>query len=240
MNILITGATSGIGRELALAYAKLGHRVLACGRSREKLDELISQNSNIEPLCFDLTDYDNYPVPDKAHCPLDLVILNAGDCEYIDDPVNFDAKRFDKIININLISIGYALQAWLPLIRKGGRLVLVSSSAEMLPLPRAEAYGASKAGLSYLAQVLAIDLAKSGIEVTSVHPGFVETPLTDRNTFAMPMKISAESAAEKIIAGIAKGKSDIRFPAVFISLMRCLGLLPFSMWRRLATRMDSE
>ncbi len=239
MNILITGASSGIGRELALSYASAGNRVLACGRNEEKLNQMKQQYPNISTLCFDLTDYDDYPIPEQKDWPLDLLILNAGDCEYIDDAVNFDAKRFDKIININLISIAYALQAWLPLMKPGSRLVLVSSSVEMIALPRAEAYGASKAGLSYLGKVLAIDLAKHKIHVTRVHPGFVATPLTDRNTFAMPMIISAESAAEKIIEGIAKGKSDIRFPTLFILILRCLASLPFPLWRRVAQKIGS-
>lgn len=237
MNVMITGATSGIGQQLALAYAKAGDKVTACGRSQTKLTNLTASQPNISGLCFDLLQYDSYPQPAANQGPLDLLILNAGDCEYIDDALNFDAKRFDKIININLISIGYALQAWLPLMAPGGRLVLISSSAQLLALPRAEAYGASKAGLSYLARVLAIDLAKHDIAVTLVHPGFVQTPLTDRNTFAMPMIISAESAAKTIMRGIAKGKSEIRFPRLFVFMMRLLALLPFPLWRRLALRM---
>ncbi|TVP15865.1 SDR family NAD(P)-dependent oxidoreductase [Shewanella sp. KCT] len=239
MKLMITGATSGIGKQLALGYAKAGHQVVACGRSQTKLDDLTEAQPNISTLCFDLMQYDSYPALADDHGPLDLLILNAGDCEYIDDALNFDAKRFDKIININLIAIGYALQAWLPNLKPGGRLVLVSSSAQLLALPRAEAYGASKAGLSYLAKVLAIDLAKHQIEVTLVHPGFVQTPLTDRNTFAMPMMIGAEEAASTIMRGIAKGKRDIRFPRLFIWLMQSLSLLPFSLWRRLAMRMVS-
>ena len=239
MKLMITGATSGIGKQLALGYAKAGHQVLACGRSQAKLDTLTQASANIHALCFDLTQYDSYPELPAASGALDLLILNAGDCEYIDDALNFDAKRFEKIININLIAIGYALQAWLPRLRPGGRLVLVSSSAQLLALPRAEAYGASKAGLSYLAKVLAIDLARHQIEVTLVHPGFVQTPLTDRNTFAMPMMIGAEEAADTIMRGIAKGKRDIRFPRLFILVMRGLSLLPFSLWRRLAMRMVS-
>lgn len=238
MRIMITGATSGIGRALAESYAKAGHHILACGRSQQKLDDLVKQYPNITPLCFDLTQYQQYPAIDKVDWPLDLLIFNAGDCEYIDDALHFDAKRFERVININLISVAYGLQSWLHLVRPGGRLVMVSSSAEMLALPRAEAYGTSKAALTYLAKVLSIDLAQHEIEVSCVHPGFVDTPLTERNTFAMPMLMSSEQAADKIIAGVAKGKRDIRFPGVFIFLMRCLQLLPFSIWRRLARRIN--
>lgn len=249
MNILITGATSGIGRALALAYAKGGDKVIACGRSAEKLDQLqrdyadeqaSARSASSVPLgtisscCFDLTDYANYPQLDSN---IDLLIFNAGDCQYIDNPVDFDAKAFENVININLISIGYGLQAWLKKLNKGGRLVLVSSSASILPLPRAEAYGSSKAALSYLAKTLAVTLSKHDISVSLVQPGFVDTPLTKRNTFAMPMLIDSPLAADKIRQGIAKGRSEINVPFVFVLVMKCLRLLPSFIWQKLATRM---
>ncbi|CAH6838651.1 Oxidoreductase, short-chain dehydrogenase/reductase family [Vibrio chagasii] len=242
MHIMITGATSGIGQSLALDYAQQGHQVIACGRSQEKLQALVDSHgsdiaeSSITPLCFDLTDYHNFPELDQDN-PLDLLILNAGDCEYIDDPVNFDAELFERVININLISIGYALKSWLKNIKPGGRLVLVSSSASFLPLPRAEAYGASKAALTYLGRTLSVDLAKHNIHVSIVHPGFVETPLTERNTFAMPMIISSKAATQRIVNGIAQGKSEIDFPRRFIMLMKLLRMLPTSVWQKLASRM---
>lgn len=116
MRIMITGATSGIGQSLAIDYAQQGHQVIACGRNPDKLQALVDSHetdiahSSITPLCFDLTDYHNFPELDQDK-PLDLLILNAGDCEYINDPVNFDAELFERVININLISIGYALKA---------------------------------------------------------------------------------------------------------------------------------
>jgi NAD(P)-dependent dehydrogenase (short-subunit alcohol dehydrogenase family) len=239
MRIMITGATSGIGKALTLAYAQAGHQIIACGRNREKLNELAAVSPNIETLCFDLFEYGSYPSLSPEQGPLDLLMLNAGDCEYIDDALAFDAKRFEKIININLISVAYCLQAWLPQIKPMGRLVLISSSAQFLPLSRAEAYGASKAALTYLGRTLAIDLAKHQIQVTLVHPGFVDTPLTKRNRFAMPMLITSEQAATNIILGLEKGQSEIAFPKLFIFLIRCLAILPQGLWRRLALRMSS-
>ncbi|PMJ91755.1 SDR family NAD(P)-dependent oxidoreductase [Vibrio sp. 10N.261.55.A7] len=237
MKILITGATSGIGQELALRYAREGHDVIACGRNNAKLEQLQQQYSSIQPLCFDLTDYDNYPTWHQGQS-LDLVNFNAGDCEYIDDPLDFDAKKFERVININLISIGYGLQTWLKHIKPGGRVALVSSSAGLLPLPRAEAYGASKAAVTYLGRTLAVRLSELDINVSVVHPGFVKTPLTDKNTFDMPMIITTEEAAEKIISGLAKGKSEINFPTIFVFIMKCLRFLPTSTWNKLATKME--
>ncbi|RJX73678.1 SDR family NAD(P)-dependent oxidoreductase [Vibrio sinensis] len=235
MNVMITGATSGIGNELALMYAKQGDSVIACGRNQQNLDDLTMSNPAITPLCFDLTDYHHYPNIDDE---IDVLIFNAGDCRYIDNALEFDGKLFADIININLISVGYGIERWIKNIKKGGRVVFISSSAGLLPLPRAEAYGASKAALTYLAQTLAVTLKKHDINVTVVHPGFVDTPLTQRNTFPMPMIIDRHQAAEKIIQGIEKGKSEINCPFLFVFIMKCLRYLPSALWQRVATRMS--
>ncbi|MCG7497870.1 SDR family NAD(P)-dependent oxidoreductase [Vibrio sp. Of7-15] len=240
MRVLITGSTSGIGKELACSYAKSGHEVIACGRRESKLKLLTQQYPSISTLCFDLVNYDAYPALEDNAAPLDVVILNAGDCEYMDNVVDFDAKMFERVMNINVISIGYCLQAWLKHIKPGGRVVLISSSAGQLPLPRAEAYGASKAALTYLGKTLTISLCPRNINVTVVHPGFVETPLTDKNTFPMPMLISSKEAAERIITGIDNGDRDISFPSVFILVIKMLRCLPSLIWNRIAIRMVSE
>ncbi|WP_298773550.1 SDR family NAD(P)-dependent oxidoreductase [uncultured Shewanella sp.] len=234
MKILITGATSGIGYELTREYSKQGNEVIACGRNQQKLEQLTELSPKITTLCFNLTDYQHYP---QLDAPIDLLIFNAGDCEYIDNCINFDAKKFERVIHINLISIAYGLQSWLKHIKKGGRVVFISSSAALLPLPRAEAYGASKAALSYLSQTLAISLHPYQINTTLVHPGFVDTPLTKRNQFTMPMLMDSQQAAIKIIRGITKGKSIINFPIVFVCLMKLLRYLPLSIWQKIATRM---
>lgn len=234
MNVMITGATSGIGYELVIGFAKLGYHVIACGRNQKKLDALLELSHSITTLCFDLTHFQEYPSLNEN---IDLLIFNAGDCEYIDNSLEFDAKTFENIININLISIAYGLESWLKNINKNGRLVLISSSAGLLPLPRAEAYGTSKAALSYLAKTLSITLRNHDINVTLVHPGFVDTPLTQRNNFPMPMLINSKQAAEKIILGIEKGKAEINCPFLFVFLIKCLNALPFSIWQRLASRM---
>lgn len=234
MNIMITGATSGIGKELALTYLRRGDSVIACGRNNDKLAELSDESAQLTPLCFDLTDFANYPDIEQE---IDVLILNAGDCYYIDDPMEFDAQAFEKVINVNLVAAGYCLQKWLKNLKRGGRLVLVSSSAAILPLPRAEAYGASKAALTYMANTLSVTLRRHGIFVSVVQPGFVDTPLTERNTFHMPMLIDSRHAAKKIVSGIDSGKAEINVPFSFVFIMKLLRLLPAFVWQRLALRM---
>ncbi len=234
-NILITGATSGIGKQLAREYARAGERVIGCGRNRARLDELEAGNSGLRGLAFDVGN--RKQVASAAATisePLDLVILNAGDCEYIDDPMQFDGELFARIVKVNLVSLGYCVEALLPKIRRGGRLVIVSSSATFLPFPRAAAYGAAKAGADYLARTLAIELQPHGIDVSLVRPGFVKTPLTDKNTFDMPMRVSTEFAARAIMRGVVKGKSEISFPRRFTWVLRLLSVMPGALWQRIA------
>ncbi|ASM52256.1 hypothetical protein PESP_b0737 [Pseudoalteromonas espejiana DSM 9414] len=231
MNILITGATSGIGEQLAIKYAKQGNTVIACGRNLEKLSEL-EKHTNIKACQFDATDLADIKQATLGFPAFDKVILNAGNCEYVDDARNFDSALFERVISVNLLAMGYCLEALLPKISSGGQLVLVSSSVTYLPLPRSEAYGASKAGVSYLAKSLAIDL--NDVDVTLVHPGFVKTPLTDKNDFPMPMAVTAEQAADYMLKGINKRRKEVHFPYRFTLFLKALRILPLPLWLRLA------
>ena len=124
--------------------------------------------------------------------------------------------------------------------RASGRpaaLVIVGSSAWWFPFTRAEGYGASKAALAYFAQSLRADLAREGIEVFLVSPGFVRTPLTDRNDFPMPFLIEADDAAERIVDGLRKGRHSIEFPKRFTWTLRLLGNLPQGLIDRMAAKM---
>ena len=231
MITLITGATSGIGEQLAIKYAQLGDTVIACGRNSEKLAEL-AKYDNIQACKFDATNLHDIKESTIGFPHFDRVILNAGNCEYIDDARNFDSALFERVINVNLLSMGYCLEALLPKINSGGQLVLVSSSVTYLALPRSEAYGASKAGVSYLAKSLAVDL--DDVDVTLVHPGFVRTPLTNKNDFPMPMAVTAEKAADYMIKGIHKRRKDVHFPYRFTLILKALRILPLPIWLKIA------
>ena len=177
--ILITGATSGIGAALFDEYVSAGHQVIACGRNAEKLSILNKQA--LSTCRFDITSPQAIEANTRSIKGIDVLILNAGDCKYIDDVMGFNGKVFAHVINTNLTSIGWLLEFLLPKVNRGGQVVLVSSSATIMPFPRSEAYGASKAGMDYLAASLRLDLREHNIGVTLVHPGFIKTPLTDKN-----------------------------------------------------------
>lgn len=229
--ILITGATSGIGKSLVQEFISKGEQVIACGRSREKLDHLASAIPGLITLCFDITDKAAIAKAIPKDLTIDWAILNAGDCEYVKDVMNFDSSLFARVINVNLLAPAYLAEALIPKINTGGRLAFVSSSVTHLPFPQAEAYGASKAGLDYFAKSLAIDLAPHNIGISLIHPGFVDTPLTKSNSFSMPMIIDSDDAAIRIREGLGRGQSMIAFPRRFIFVIRLLKLLPDRVWR---------
>ena len=189
--VMITGATSGIGEALVEKYLWMGHSVVACGRNKAKLDSMKGHKNHVETLAFDVTNKSEIADAAEKTSNIDILILNAGDCRYIDDVMAFNGDDFHNIVNTNLTSLGYLLQYFLPKLSSGGQVVFVSSSATILPFSRAQAYGASKAGIDYLANSLRLDLQAHHIGVTLVHPGFVKTPLTHKNTFDMPFMINS-------------------------------------------------
>lgn len=235
-SVLITGATSGIGQALVSQYADKGYKVIACGRNREKLARLAEEYRTSQTVCFDMNNYKEMAEALSEITELDLVILNAGDCEYIDDALQFDADLFARIVKTNLISTGYLVQALINKVVSGGRIAFIGSSVTYLPFSRAEAYGASKAGLDYLVRSLSLDLSQHNINVSLIRPGFVRTPLTDRNDFPMPFLMEVADAAKRIVSGLDRGKRIIEFPGRFIWLMRIIGMLPDPLLYRILSR----
>lgn len=234
--VLITGATSGIGDALVAQYSNDTHTVIACGRNPEKLSKLCQQNQACETLQFDITNESQIKDAAEKTSQLDIIIFNAGDCLYIDDVMQFDANAFASIINTNLTSLGYLVKYFLPKINKGGQLVFISSIATQLPFPKAEAYGASKAGVDYFANSLRLDLMSHDISVSLVHPGFIKTPLTDKNDFPMPFMLTANDAATRIYQGVKSRKNYLHFPKRLSLLLRLFRLLPNVVWQSLIRR----
>ncbi|MGR5067266.1 MULTISPECIES: SDR family oxidoreductase [Vibrio] len=237
--VLITGATSGIGKQLAIDYAQTGWQVIACGRNQSVLSELEATSQNIATLKFDVTDYEQTQLAFRS-LPFtpDTWIFNAGDCEYMNDGV-VDAKLMARIMSVNVVGVANCVEACQSQFERGHRVVMVGSIASEVALPRAEAYGASKAAVSYFARTLAVDLKPKGIKVVTVFPGFVETPLTDKNTFDMPMIVSVNRASDAIRKQLDAGKSHIYFPARFTGILRFISLFPYSWQARLTAKLVS-
>ncbi|MBE0150576.1 SDR family NAD(P)-dependent oxidoreductase [Serratia sp. PL7] len=235
MTVLITGASSGIGAGLATSWADDGCHVIACGRDRARLEALQQYSSNITLRVFDMTDREACRLA-LADCTADLIVLCAGTCEYLEQGV-VDAALVERVMSTNFLGPVNCLAALQAQLLPGSRVALVSSMAHWLPFPRAEAYGASKAALTWFANSLRLDWEPKGIAVTVVSPGFVDTPLTRKNDFAMPGQVSVDDAVKAIRRGLAKGKKHIAFPNGFSLVMKLLSGLPNFLQRRLLRRM---
>lgn len=244
--IWLTGATSGIGEALARKLIAQGHHVVLSARNSEALEGLCQGHPHAYALPLDVSDRQAVLSAGEAIQErlgaLDLALFNAGTCEYL-NAQQFDMDLVERVFKPNLFGTLYGVEAALPLLRAArqqglpARLAATSSASAYLPLPRAEAYGASKAAVTYFLESLRLDLDQEGIDVSLIHPGFVKTPLTDRNDFPMPMQVTAEQAADAIIAGLVKGRLDIHFPRRFTYIVKLLGILPPALRRHIGLRM---
>ena len=228
----LTGASSGLGAALAQTLLEQGHQVALGGRRSQALLPLAERYPGQVLLAEgDIADPAQVAQIaariEQAWGGLDMAVFNAGTCEYL-EPGHFDPALVERVVRTNLMGVSNCLAAALPLLRAGKRphLVVVGSSVTWLALPRAGAYGASKAAVRYLVESQRIDLAREGIDVTLVSPGFIDTPLTRRNDFPMPQMWSAERAAQHIAKRLPRRPLEINFPGLFTWGLRVLGALP--------------
>jgi short-subunit dehydrogenase len=238
----ITGASSGIGRELALQLARSGVTVAVSARSREALASLAASHANIHAYPLDVTDdaavIQTVQAIERAHGPIDLAVLNAG----IWQPVKvqeLQVQPFAEAMAVNYLGVVRGLAAIVPgmIARGSGQIALVSSVAGYRGLPRGGAYVASKAALIGLAECLYPELREKGVALSLVNPGFVKTPMTDRNDFPMPFIIGVEDAAARIIRGLKAKRFEIAFPLRLVMLLKLGRVLPYRLYFWLIRRM---
>jgi short-subunit dehydrogenase len=235
--VLITGATSGIGEQLVKDYSAQGWQVIACGRNQEKLAQLESLDETVHALKFDVSDKEQTQQALSTLPALpDLWVFNAGSCEYIDEGV-IDSDVMSRVMDINFHGVVRCIEAVQHQFAKGMRVAFVGSIASEVALTRSEAYGASKAALSYFARSYRNDIAHRGVAVSLIFPGFVKTPLTDKNDFDMPMLISVEEASKRIIEGLNRGKDYIYFPRRFTWILRVIGMLPYQWQTKITAKL---
>lgn len=238
LHIIITGATSGIGNQLAKDYLLDGHHVYAVGRDDSALAELESLGA--EMIDLDLMDRDKVIDAFGKIEEVDLAICGAGMCEYLDMP-NFDSASFMKVMSVNMGTLSHAIEGILPkLIASKGRLVGIGSASAYVPFARAEAYGSSKAAIHYLMKTLQISLAPHDVSVSLVVPGFVETPMTKQNDFPMPFIQTTAQASKAIRDGIASGHDVIEFPKKLTLPLKVLGTLPDLVWQQVSEKINKK
>jgi len=217
--VWITGASSGIGLALTRQYLNAGWQVIASARTQGELVSLLETYESLTFVPFDISDDSQVHAVREAllahTAHLDCVILNAGTCEYLDmtdtDP---DWKMMDRIMSVNFFGLVNSVDVCLPLLKQSLRphLVGVSSQAVQAAFPQAEAYGASKAAVRYFLSSLRMDLKQFNIDVTCLLPGFVDTPLTQKNTFSMPFLMSSDDAAKRMFTALASRPFEFAFP----------------------------
>ncbi len=234
--VFITGGTTGIGMELAKLYLKQGWKVGVCGRDPVKFEE--SFQSDREHVAFYPVDVADRTALKAAIADfsrvigLDLLIANAG----IGYKFKTKVPDFDwsyKMVHVNLLGVMYAFEAALDVMIPSGKgqLVAISSIAGYNGLPGVSAYSATKAAVLKYCESLHLDLRKFNIAVTTICPGFVETPLTATNTHSMPFLVPAPRAATLIARAVEKKKMVYAFPFFFASIVRILSILPRTWYR---------
>jgi NAD(P)-dependent dehydrogenase (short-subunit alcohol dehydrogenase family) len=232
--VWIVGASTGIGAALARALGGAGARLALSARGAAKLDALAAALPRALALPLDVRDAAGlaqaYAKIRRAWGDADLVVCNAGTYAPLRADA-FDLGAMNEHFAINFHGVTNTLAAVLPdfvaRAHEHPALAIVSSVAGYRGLPRALAYGPSKAALINLAETLYLDLSPRGIGIHLINPGFVETPLTAQNDFKMPALISAEEAARQIMAGFARGEFETHFPKRFTGVLKTLRALPY-------------
>ena len=242
----ITGASSGLGHALARRMAADGWRVAASARSADPLAELAKsaqdQKGEIRAIPLDVTDPAAVTAAvatiEQTLGPIDQAVLNAGSHQPV-RAAGLAATAFRDLAELNLMGTVHCLEVLLPgmIARRGGRIAVVASLAGYRGLPTSAAYGMTKAGLINMAEALKPELDGYGIRLQLVNPGFVRTPLTDKNPFPMPFLMETEDAAEAFYRGLGSKRFEIVFPrrlAYLLKILRCLPApLAFAVTRRL-------
>jgi NAD(P)-dependent dehydrogenase (short-subunit alcohol dehydrogenase family) len=232
----ITGGGSGIGAAVATELARQGWQVVISGRSLEKLQAVAGADAQLAnrlyPIALDVTDdaANQAVVAEvvKRFGRIDYAMLNAGDYAAFGAP-DWDARKFRYTVEVNLMGVVHGLSALLPQLQAQGygHIAIVSSVAGYVGMPNAAAYGATKAALINLAESLKPELELMAIKMQLICPGFIATPMTDRNDFPMPFRIPADEAARRIVAAMGSNRFEITMPRRLTWIMKLLRLLPY-------------
>ena len=234
--IWVTGASSGIGAALARELADRGARVAVSARRAGELAAVAGDRMVVVPV--DVTDRSGTVAAGQAVREalggLDVAVLNAGTwSRFVVDP--WDSRLFADHLQVNVLGTVHSLEAVVPamLAAGHGRIVGVASVAGYRGIPGSEAYNAGKAALINLFESLRASLGHRGIVVQTVNPGFVRTPMTDRNRFPMPFLVEPAVAARTIADGIARDRAEIVFPLPMAVVMKVARLVPTRAWTAL-------
>ena len=240
--IWITGASSGIGKALAIKFAENDWIVAASARRENLLKELKQINQNIYSFPLDVTEIDKCKSTAKNIIDqlgdIDICVFGTG----MHDPKSekrFNLDKIREIMEVNYFGTMNSINSIYEYFteKKNGQISIISSVAGYRGLPAAGAYCASKAALTSFAESLNFDMQSKNVRVSLISPGFIKTPMTDQNDFPMPMIKSPEFAANEIYKGLTKKKGfEIHFPKAFTYFLKFLQILPSSLYFKLVAK----
>ena len=240
--IWITGASSGIGKALAIKFAENGWIVAASARRENLLKELQNINQNIYPYPLDVTDIEKCKLTAKSIIDnlnsIDICVFGTG----MHDPKSekqFNLNKIREIMEVNYFGTMNSINSIYDYFseKKNGQISIISSVAGYRGLPAAGAYCASKAALTSFTESLNFEMKMKNVRVSLISPGFIKTPMTDQNDFPMPMIKSPEFAANEIYKGLTKKKGfEIHFPKAFTLIMKFLQILPNGLYFKLVSK----
>ena len=243
--VLITGASSGIGRGLAIEIAKRGGKVGLVARRTEALNEAVSgieaHGGVALALRGDVQDAESLRVvTEELRSKLgavDILIANAG-IGTSTDGAQLLGEEVANVVKVNVIGAANSVAAVVPeMVSRGrGHLVVISSLAAYRGLPKSAAYCASKAAVSAMFESLRLDLEPRGIAVTIIHPGFIKTALTAGRDAQMPFLMELDVAVKKILAAIERRKKSYAFPWQLATIVRAGMIMPIWMYDRISRR----
>ncbi len=243
MNIIITGASKGIGKAVADRYAKQGNKVLMLARNEELLNahqERLGKEGletfikkcdvSIKNDVINAVEYAR-----KKFKTIDIAVLNAGvgGNHWFEEP---DSMLFHKIYGVNIFGVVYFIEALVPIMKAQGygKIAGVGSLAEARGFPGSAVYCSSKTALSHILEGARIELKSTGIEIITIKPGWVDTDMIKKNNFFMPFVQNADRAARKITNGIAQGKKRISFPWPIVILSNLARITPNFIYEAIA------
>ena len=240
--IWITGASSGIGKALAIKFAEKGWTVAASARRENLLEDLKKFNPNIYSFPLDVTEIENCKLIANKIIEkfggIDICVFGTG----MHDPKSekrFNLNKIREIMEVNYFGTMNSINSIYEYFseKKNGQISIISSVAGYRGLPAAGAYCASKAALTSYAESLNFDMRMKNVKVSLISPGFIKTPMTDQNDFPMPMIKSPEFAANEIFKGLTEKKSfEIHFPKAFTYFLKFLQILPSSIYFKLVSK----
>lgn len=238
--IWIIGASDGIGRALARAYAQRGARLVLSARGTEALEELAAQIGGAEVVPVDVADrpaLDRAAETIAAGGPLDRILHLAA----IYDPgriAGLDPDKAARIVTVNLTGSFHIAQIGPPLLCSGGQLAMTGSVAGYVGLPQGQIYSATKAGVINLAESLRAE--RPDLDIRLICPGFVDTRLTAQNDFKMPAIVTPDAAAEAILRGLDRPGFEVHFPRRLTLTLKALRALPYALSLRLTRRLNRD